>query len=180
MKKGKANNGRMIAINILIFVVTFWIVALGIIYFVLKYYNKKNLEATERFVSHSSEFKPALIQNIKLRYWTTSGRRTMISPNNLCDIYLFDNFLAIIRRQSFIFKVLFAPVLISPDITNTKNIFNYLTVYKPDRIIFNQVMKGQIEIKLKDPIYRGFKIDITLKELTKEQLTQLAEIRNWC
>ncbi|HEY5773808.1 MAG TPA: hypothetical protein VIS75_14325, partial [Chitinophagaceae bacterium] len=70
----------MTAINILIFVVSFWIVALAVIYFLVKYYNKKNLVAIERFVSHSSEFKPILLQNIKLRYWTTNGARTGISP----------------------------------------------------------------------------------------------------
>ena len=170
----------MPVINILMFVVTFLIVALSIIYFLLKYYNKKNLTSTERFISQASQFKPALLQNIKLRYWTTNGARTMISPNNHCDIYLFDNSLAIVRRQNFIFKVFFAPVLVTSDIISTKNIFNYLTVYKPDRINFNQVLKDQIDIKLKDPIYRHYKIDITFKELTSEQLTQFAGIKNWC
>jgi hypothetical protein len=170
----------MPVINILIFVATFWIVALTIVYFLLKYYNKKNLVATERFDSHSSEFKPALFHNIKLRYWTTNRARIEISPNNNCDIYLFDNFLAIVRRQNFIFKVFFAPVLITSDITSTKNIFSYLTVYKSDRVIFNEVMKGQIDIKIKDPIYRHYKIDITFKELTSEQLTQLGKIKDWC
>ena len=170
----------MPVINILIFVVTFWFVALVIIYFLVKYYNKRNLATSERFISHSYEFKPALLQNIKLRFWTTNGARTMISPNNHCDIYLFENFLGVVRRQNFIFKVFFAPVLITSDITSTKNIFNYLTVYKPDRINFNEVIKGQIDIKLKDPIYKHYKIDITFKELTNEHLTQLSEIKNWC
>jgi hypothetical protein len=170
----------MTAINILIFVVSFGFVALAVIYFLVKYYNKKNLVAIERFVSHSSEFKPVLFQNIKLRYWTTNGARTGISPSNNCDIYLFDTFLAIVRRQNFIFKVFFAPVLITSDITSIKSIFSYLTVYKPDRVIFNQVMKDQIDIKIKDPIYRHYKIDITFKELASEQLTQLDKIKNWC
>ena len=170
----------MPVINILIFVVTFWIAALVIIYFLVKYYNKKSLVVTERFLSQASEFKPALLSNIKLRYWTTNGTRIMISPNNHCDIYLFHDFLAIVRRQSFIFRVFFAPVLITTDITNTKNFFSYLAVYKADRINFNHVMKNQIDIKLKDPIYKHYKIDLTFKGLTRGQLIQLAEIKNWC
>ena len=153
----------MPVINILILAFTFFVVAFTIVYFLLKYYNRKNLVVTKRFISKASELNPTLIQNIKLRYWATNGAKTMISPNNHCDIYLFDEILAIVRRQNFIFKVLFAPVLITPYITSTKNIFNYCTIYKPDRIIFNQVMKDQIDIKLKDPIYRHFKIDITFK-----------------
>ena len=170
----------MPVINILMSVVTFLIVAFVITYFLVKYYNKKNLVTIERFVSQASGFKPAFLQNIKLRYWTTNGARTMTSPNNNCDIYLFDTFLAIVRRQNFIFKVFFAPVLITSDITSTKSIFSYLTVYKPDRVVFNEVMKGQIDIKIKDPIYRHYKIDITFKELTSEQLIQLGKIKNWC
>ena len=170
----------MPVINILIFVVTFSIVVLVIIYFLVKYYNKKNLAATEMFISHTSKFKPTLIENIKLRYWTTNGARTMISSNNYCDIYLFDNFLGIVRRQNFIFKVFFAPVLITPDITNTKNILRYLSVCKPDRVIFNQIIKNQIDIKLKDPIYKHYKIDIAFKGLTSEQLIQLDKIKDWC
>jgi len=170
----------MPVINILIFVVTFWLVVLAIIYFLLNYYNKKNLVATERFISQSSEFKPALLQNIKLRYWITNRARTSSSPNNHCDIYLFDDLLAIVRRQNFIFKVFFAPVLITSDIERTKSIFNYLSVYKPARITFNQIVKGEIDIKVKDPIYGHYKIDITFKGLTSEQLTQLIKIKNWC
>ena len=161
-------------------VVTFLIVAFVITYFLVKYYNKKNLVTIERFVSQASGFKPAFLQNIKLRYWTTNGARTMISPNNHCDIYLFNNFLAIVRRQNFIFKVFFAPVLVTSDIPNTKNIFSYLTVYKPNRIIFNKVMKGQLDIKLIDPLYQHYKIDITFKQLTNEQLTQLDKLKDWC
>jgi len=170
----------MPVINILIFIVTFWVVALATIYFLVNYYNKKNLIARKRFVTQASEFKPALLQNVKLRYWTTNGARTMISPNNQCDIYLFDNFLAIIRRQNFMFKVFFAPVLITSDIASTENIFSYLDVYKPARITFNQIVKGEIDIKIKDPIYRHYKIDITFKGLTSEQLIQLAKIKDWC
>lgn len=170
----------MTAINILLFVVSFWIVALAIIYFLLKYYNRKNLATTERFISQASEFKSVLLQNIKLRYWITNRARTSSSPNNHCDIYLFGDLLAIVRRQNFIFKVFFAPVLITSDIASTKSIFNYLSVYKPARITFNQIVKGEIDIKIRDPIYGHYKIDITFKGLTSEQLTQLIKIKNWC
>ena len=170
----------MPVISILIFIVTFLIVALAIIYLLVKYYNKKNLVAIEKFVSHASELRPILLQNIKLRYWITNRARTRSSPNNHCDIYLFDDLLAIVRRQNFIFKVFFAPVLITSHIASTKSIFNYLSVYKPARITFNQIVKGEIDIKIKDPIYGHYKIDITFKGLTSEQLTQLIKIKNWC
>ena len=93
---------------------------------------------------------------------------------------MFDNFLAIVRRQDFVFKVFFAPVLLTSDIATTKNIFNYLDTYKPDRITFKQIVKGEVDIKLTDPKYKHYKTDITLKGLTIEQTTQLEKIKNWC
>ena len=103
----------------------------------------------------------------------------MLSPNNHCDLYLFDNYLVIVRRQNFIFRVFFAPVLITPDIEHTKIIFNYLKAYKPRQINFNQITKSEIDIKLIDQSRKNARIDIILKELTEEQRNQLDKIKTW-
>ena len=166
--------------SILIFLGSFILIVLLTLYIFLIFYNKKTLAATEKFISQAGALMPTVFQNVKLRYWTTNGPRTMISPNNHCDLYLFDNCLAIIRRQDFIFKVFFAPVLLTSDLATTKSNFNYLDCYKPDYIHFNQLIKGQVDIKLKDPVSRHWKIDITFKELTSEQTNQLDKIKNWC
>lgn len=81
---------------------------------------------------------------------------------------MFDSCIAIVRRQDFIFKAFFAPILLTSDIATTKNMFDYLDIYKPDRINFRQTVKGEIDIKLTDLIYEHFIIDITLKIITYE------------
>lgn len=134
----------------------------------MTFYNKRTLSATEKFIKQASEVRPTIIQNIKLRYWTTSGQRSQVYPNNHCDLYLFDSCIAIVRRQDFIFKAFFAPILLTSDIATTKNMFDYLDIYKPDRINFRQTVKGEIDIKLTDLIYEHFIIDITLKIITYE------------
>lgn len=169
----------MPVVTILIFFATFIFVVLVTIYIFLTFYNKKTLAARDEFISQTGTLMPTVFQNVKLRYWTTNGARTVISPNNHCDLYLFDNYLAIFRRQDFIFKVFFAPVLLTSDLVTTKNNFNYLDCFKPEKIHFNQLMNGQVDIKLKDPIYKHWKIDITFKELTSEQIKQLDKIKNW-
>lgn len=143
-------------------------------------YNKRTQAVIDTFIGQASELKPTVFQNIKLRYTETSGLKTYIYPNNRCDLYLFDNCIAIVRRQDFIFKLLFPPILLTYDVATTKNIFNYLGTYKPDRITINQIVKGEIDIKLTDPTYKHYKTDITLKGLTIEQTTQLEKIKNWC
>lgn len=155
-------------------------IALVGLYLFLTYYNKRKRAAIDKFIGQASGLNPIVFQNIKLRYSETSGLKTYIYPNNRCDLYLFDNYLAIVRRQNFVFKVFFAPILLTSDLASTKNIFNYLDSYKPDQITFKQIVKGEVEIKLTDPKYKHSKTDITLKGLTIEQTAQLERIKNWC
>ena len=161
------------------FAISIFIILVGL-YIFLTFYNKRSRAATDKFITQASELGPAVFQNIKLRYWTTSGLKTRISPNNRCDLYLFDNCLAIVRRQNFIFNMFFAPVLLTSDIAITKNKFNNLNAYKQDCVIFKQIVKGEVDIKLTDPIYKHYTIDITFKGLTNEQINQLEKIKNWC
>lgn len=167
-------------ISILTFIGTFIFIALAGLYIFLTSYNKRTRTAIDKFIGQASGLKPTVFQNIKLRYSETSGLKTYIYPNNRCDLYLFENYLSIVRRQDFVFKVFFAPVLLTSDISTTNNIFNYLDTYKPDRITFKQIEKGEVDIKLTDPKFKHYKTEITLKGLTIEQTTQLEKIKNWC
>jgi hypothetical protein len=149
----------------------------------LIFYNKRTHSVRERFLKHTNGLGPTVFKNIKLRYWTTNGIHGLniqVYPNNRCDLYLFDNCLAIVRKQDFIFKVFFAPILLTSDIAATKKMFDYLDTYKPIRVTFNQFVKGQVEIKLSDPIYKNYKIDIILKGLSNEQINHLEKNKNWC
>jgi hypothetical protein len=143
-------------------------------------YNKQARKAIDTFIGQANGHKPAVFQNIKIRYSETNGLKTYIYPNNRCDLYLFDNYLAIIRRSDFIIKVFFPPIVLTSDISTTKNIFGNLETYKPDQLKFKQIVKGEVEIKINDPTYNNYSRDITLKELSNEQTTQLEKIKNWC
>jgi len=167
-------------VSILTFFATVIFIVLVGLFIYLTFYNRRTKTTTDRFIEQANKLKPTVFQNIKIRYWTTSGLKTYVYPNNFCDLYLFDNCLAIIRRQDFIFKVFFNPILLTSDTTTTKILFNYLDTYKPDNIIFKQPVKGEVDIKLTDLEHNHFKIDMTFKGLTNEQLGQLEKIKNWC
>lgn len=167
-------------VSIMTFFAIFIFIALVGFYIFLTIYNKRSQTAIDKFIGQASGLKPTVFQNIKLRYSETSGLKTYFYLNNRCDIYLFDNFFAIVRRQDFVFKVHFAPILLTSDIATTKNNFNYLETYKPDRITFMQIVKGEVDIKLTDPKYKHYATDITLKGLSEEQTAKLEIIKNWC
>ncbi|MBL0139126.1 MAG: hypothetical protein IPP86_11440 [Bacteroidetes bacterium] len=123
---------------------------------------------------------PKVLYNIKLHYQTSNGAKTYISPNNLCDVYVFDKYFAFVRRKNFVFKVLFAPVLVTSEPDTVKKNFTYLESYKPEQVHFNQQIKGNVDIKLNDPLYKYLKINLTFKELTSEQTAILDKIKEWC
>jgi len=165
--------------NILIFFCSFITFLLVTIFIFLIYFNRKTKILIAKFLSQAAGLNPQPIKNIRLRYWITMRQKTAASPNNFCDLYLFDNCLAIVRRQNFIFKVFFAPVLITPDIEQTKIIFDYLKAHKPRQIIFNRIRKGQIDIRAIDQTHKNTRLDITFKGLTEAQLDQLNKIKSW-
>ncbi len=165
---------------ILTFFAIFIFIFLVWLYIFLIFYNKWTTSITNKFIEQANELNPTIFQNIKIRYWTSRELKIIVYPNNHCDIYLFDNCLAIVRRQNFIFKVLFAPILLTSDILTTKIVFGSLDTYKPDRITFKQIVKGEIDIKLTGLVDKQYKIDITFKGLTNEQTNELEKIKNWC
>lgn len=169
----------MPVLSMLIFFGVFLFIVLVMLFIFLNFYNRKTKIAIDNFILQAGELKLEIFENIKLRYWITSGQRTQISINNLCDLYLFDNCLAIVRRQNFVFKVFFAPVIITSDISNSKSVFNNIDIYKPNRVHFNQIVKGEIDIKIKDHNYEHRSIEITFKGLTGEQLTKLEKIKTY-
>jgi len=167
-------------VSIFIFFATFIFIFLVGLHVFVTIYNKQARTAIDKFIGQANGYKPAVFQNIKIRYSETSGLKTYTYPINRCDLYLFDNYLAIVRRNDFIFKVFFPPIVLTSDISTTKNIFDNLKSYKPDQIIFKQIVKGEVDIKITDPAYKHYSRDITLKELSNEQTTQLEKIKNWC
>jgi hypothetical protein len=175
----RKTNKQMPLVSILILWTIFIFIFLIGLYTFLIFYNKRSRSTIDRFIGQASGLSPTVIQNIPLRYSINNGPRTQLSPNNRCDLYLFDNCLAIVRTQNFVFKVFFAPVLITGDMATTPKIFCYLDSYMPSRILFKQIVKGEIDIKLTDPKYKHYIIDITFKGLTNEQTKQLETIKNW-
>lgn len=155
--------------------ISVFIILVGLSIF-FTFYNKRTKSAIDRFIGIASELRPLVFQDLRLSYLETSGLKTYPFSNNRCDLYLFENYLAIVRRHDFVFKVFFPPILLSSDVESTKKIFYGLETYKPDRIMFKQKIKGEIAIKLTDPTFQKFSIDITLKGLTKEQTIQIEKL----
>jgi hypothetical protein len=138
--------------------------------------NRRIRNMIDRFVNESMELQPVVLSNIKLRCWVTN-KKIYIYPNNRCDLYLFDDFLAIIRRQQSVFG--FIPILAASDIKSLEGKFKHFDIYKLEKLLIKQNIKDEVDLELSDLIYKHYKVEITLKELTSEQIGQLEKIKNW-
>lgn len=155
------------------------IVLISVFVFVF-FYNQRSKVALDKFILSTEDARSIFFENIKLSYRVDNKGRTQVYPNNQCNLLLFENQLAIVRRQYFIYKVLFPPILLTSDIAITQNTFNYIKSYKPEKIVFRQTRKGVVDINLRDSVYQNYRIYITFKELTDEQIKQLEVIKTWC
>ncbi len=57
--------------------------------------------------------------------------------------------------------------------------FDNIKIYNPDSIIFKEIVQGEIVIKVSDPLYTHYKIELTLRGMTKEQIGKLKRIEDW-
>lgn len=145
----------------------------------LAFRNKKVTSHTERFISQVQALDSIVIENVRLRYWRKRGLKYFIDPTNRCDLYLFHNCLAVVRKKNNILKVCFAPILITSDIQSATTDFPYLYIYQPTLIRFKKIVEGEIDFIAKGTMYNSYAIDFSLKGLTKEQTAQLEKIKNW-
>ena len=142
-------------------------------------FNKQSAAINESFLAQTKALQPIIFENIKLSYFETRGFKIRYYPKNVADLYLFDNALVIMRRQNFIFKVTYPPLILTADVKSKKNALNN-HAYKPYSIIFKQVLKGEVEIKIRKSEYKRCTIDITFKGLNNDQLIKLEKIKEWC
>lgn len=142
----------------------------------IAFQNKRTKPILKKFKKQSNDLKPMVLENVKLNY---EDYRNKAASNSYGDLYMFEEFLVILRRQRFIFKIIYLPILITSNVIKAKNVFDYLQVYKLVGVNFNHIVKGQIEIKLLDSTKSAENVDLVFKRLTEEQMKEIAKIKNW-
>ena len=116
-------------------------------------------------------------KDIKISHSITSGAKEYISIFNTADIYIFQDFIVILRVQNFILKYYFNPIIISQNPVNTKEQFRHLSIFKPDKIFFYR--GNEFKIDTNDPNYKNRKIKYQFKKLTDEQFEKLSRVKSW-
>lgn len=152
------------------------LVWIGVNYFSALYTNNIARPLIARFVDHAAALNPLIFRDIKMRYSEFSGYMEYIFFKSSCDIYLFEHYIVVLRRYNFIFKRDLEPIILTTDKVRDKGHFTYLKAYKPDSILFKQVIKDEVEFKYSDLKYNYYKMELTLKGLTPDQKAALERV----
>jgi len=145
-------------------------------YFIILVRHRK---ATDQITLFKQISSPAdlVMTNIRMKFICTSGMKEYFSFITDCDIYLSENYCTVIPFQTFPFKAYHKPILLTKEKSSLKSIFYFLNIFSPDKIIFKEVIKDEIEIQYHE---NHNKYQIRLKGLTTEDKSKLERIRNFC
>jgi len=144
---------------------------------------RKSGKNLQRFFLQVSGLQILIIEKVRVIYQTNNHENRTIAPGSRCDIYLCDNWLAIVPLPGQLFSYIFPPIIITKDREGVNEKFNYLDVYAPDKITMHKrnayprgggkIITNDLDILLTDNLYEHYKIDIRFKGLTEEQTKTL-------
>lgn len=160
---------------IILFILPIPIVLL-INYLIILFRHRKAL-AEIGFVKQRTRPNDYIITNIKMHYESGGSMKRYISFISKCDICLTDAYMAIMPFQTFPFKAYHRPIIFTKESDRVKRMYQFLQVCTPDKIIFKEAIKSEIEIH-----YHTYynKYQVRLKGLTVEERANLEIIRAYC
>jgi hypothetical protein len=145
-------------------------------YFVILFRHKKAIKQITLFKQKTNPDDLVML-DIKMKFIWTSGMKQYISFIKNCDIYLSDTYFIIIPFQTFPFKAYHKPILLTKEKSSLRSDFYFLNIFSPDKIIFKEVIKDEIEIQYHE---NHNKYQIRLKGLNTEDKNRLERIRDCC
>lgn len=157
-----------------------WIIFfIALFYFFLKLYSERNIVKTSHFIHLSKSLGPILIQDVKTRYWKVNDLHVSTNPKTRCDIYLFTHCIVVARHQSFFVDIIHPPILITSGTWDPHPAFNNMAAFRPGKILFKKILKGEIELACFNLLNDSYKLEITFKGLADYEVKQLEKIKTW-
>jgi hypothetical protein len=165
----------------ILFYGTFFPIFIVIGYIAMITQNKSFKIDNEKFLTQTAHLESIVLRDIDM--WQIARHVSDMSEakylGDTADIHLFDNFMVLFRKQTFVIDVNFNPVIITCDSDNLKKRYSFGKIQELKKVLFRTTVKGELMITAKDNYYRNANTIITLKKLSSEQVEHLAKIKEW-
>lgn len=146
-------------------------------YFTTLYLNNIALPVIKRFTEHISTINPIMYRDIKARYSEFNGDyMEIVFYGSSCDIYLFENYIVVVRRYKSLFRRHIEPIILTYSEKDAYKAFPYLNIFRPEKLLFKQIIKGEVEFRFTDFKRKYYRMELTLKALNPEQKAQLERV----
>jgi hypothetical protein len=131
---------------------------------------------TQLIINHAISLtrtgKYELFENLKTSFWLMNGGRHYPSMSRKSDVYFFDDFIIVIRKQQFLFFCWLQKFIVSNrplGVTLGTTIDNYTT----SKFIYWTQRRMEVQIQLVDMKYKHISAVLTLSELSDEQIEKI-------
>jgi hypothetical protein len=163
-------------VAVIFFISFIFLILVGLFIFSV-FKNKIGQKEVDYFLESQRNNDSNCLTNLQMVYEEGNNLKSRISPFDECDIYIFEYYIALLRRQRFIFKFIYKPTFICFDKSKLLNCKNNIDFIFPDKIGFNKFRKNLFEIKFTDKQHKNFKTEIRIKNLTTKQINSLSVVQ---
>src|SRR5215204_4747989 len=112
------------------------------------------------------------IKEIPMKYWLSNGNKHYPSINNTGDIFIFENFILIIRKQYLLTVSWLKPMVIS--FQNWSLVLGVpIESLTPKKFIYWEQKRMEVQIQLTDLRHNHITSTLSLHRLTAEQINEI-------
>jgi hypothetical protein len=134
--------------------------------------NKKNVQVVVDKATSLGSKQFLLIKEVSIKYWFSNGNKHYPSINNTGDIFIFEDFILVTRKQHFFRVTLLKPIVIS--FKNwSHELGSSVESLTPKKFIYWEQKRMEVQIQLVDPRYNHVASTLTLQQLTAEQINEI-------
>jgi hypothetical protein len=166
----------------ILFYGTFFLILIVVGYIAMITQNKLFKTYFEKFLVQTKHLECNVIRDIRMRQISrhvTGMGKEYLYLGDTADIYLFDNFMVLFRKQIFVVDLNFKPIIITCDTNNIGKQYSFGDICEPKKFLFRTTVKGEIIITLTNKNYKNSDTIITLKKLSSEQIKHLTKVKEW-
>jgi hypothetical protein len=145
--------------------------------FLIIVFRNRRAKRQIRLVKQRVNDNDIVMKGIKMKFIWTSRSKQYISFITNCDIYIVENFSAVVPFQIFPFKAYHEPILLTSNVNSLKRKFQSLDIFRPDKLTVRKDIRSEIQIEYHE---NHNNYQICLKELTVDDRNRLEILRNCC
>lgn len=158
--------------TVIIFFIVSLIVLVTILWIVAKRMDREASQAQQNLLAAGN---PLYVVNAaRMKYKEDDGYKTRLWPGGTCDLYIFNEYAALVKKHNFLINFKSAPFVFGPHVPDSMQAHKKILAEAK----FNEIKK-EYGFILKDDIAPRYRYDVTLSQLSQEHINELNKVQLW-